>query len=122
MQGRCRPDTLRELATAVLLAGQPALKTARGSVPFAPSCTAWVAMQQRPAQPDSCCFHAAVSRRSQALVSRGPLPPLQVFTSITPAWNNENLNRLATKLESGVIFAHVRAAYPGMPVSEQNCE
>ena len=48
------------------------------------------------------------------------LPP-QVFTSITPAWNNENLNRLATKLESGVIFAHVRAAYPGMPVSEQNC-
>ena len=50
-----------------------------------------------------------------------PPPPLQVFTSITPAWNNENLNRLATKLESGVIFAHVRAAYPGMPVSEQNC-
>lgn len=50
-----------------------------------------------------------------------PSLPLQVFTSITPAWNNENLNRLATKLESGVIFAHVRAAYPGMPVSEQNC-
>lgn len=48
-------------------------------------------------------------------------PALQVFTSITPAWNNENLNRLSTKLESGVIFAHVRAAYPGMPVSEQNC-
>jgi predicted glutamine amidotransferase len=46
---------------------------------------------------------------------------LQVFTSITPAWNNDNLNRLATKLESGVIFAHVRAAYPGMPVSEANC-
>ena len=44
-----------------------------------------------------------------------------VFTSITPAWNNENLNRLAMKLESGLIFAHVRAAYPGMPVSEQNC-
>ncbi|EFN55103.1 hypothetical protein CHLNCDRAFT_24322, partial [Chlorella variabilis] len=44
-----------------------------------------------------------------------------VFTSITPAWNNDNLNRLATKLESGVIFAHVRAAYPGMPVSEANC-
>ncbi|KDD72798.1 hypothetical protein H632_c2885p0, partial [Helicosporidium sp. ATCC 50920] len=44
-----------------------------------------------------------------------------VFTSVTPAWNNENLNRLATKLESGLIFAHVRAAYPGMPVSEQNC-
>lgn len=25
---------------------------------------------------------------------------------MTPAWNNENLNRLATKLESGLIFAH----------------
>lgn len=43
------------------------------------------------------------------------------FTSVTPAWNNDNLNRLASKLESGLIFAHVRAAYPGMPVSEQNC-
>lgn len=43
------------------------------------------------------------------------------FTSVTPAWNNDNLNRLAAKLESGLIFAHVRAAYPGMPVSEQNC-
>lgn len=44
-----------------------------------------------------------------------------VFTSVTPAWNNENLNRLATKIESRLVFAHVRAAYPGMPVSEQNC-
>ncbi|KAI8105103.1 hypothetical protein M9435_000274 [Picochlorum sp. BPE23] len=43
------------------------------------------------------------------------------FTSVTPAWNNDNLNRLAMKLKSGLIFAHVRAAYPGMPVSEQNC-
>lgn len=43
------------------------------------------------------------------------------FKSVTPAWNNENLNRLASKLESNLIFAHVRAAYPGMPVSEQNC-
>lgn len=44
-----------------------------------------------------------------------------VFTSITPAWNNENLARLACKIVSPLIFAHVRAAYPGMPVSEQNC-
>jgi glutamine amidotransferase len=43
------------------------------------------------------------------------------FTSVTPAWNNLNLSRLAKKLDSGLIFAHVRAAYPGMPVSEQNC-
>lgn len=35
--------------------------------------------------------------------------------------NNENLNRLAEKIVSPLMFAHVRAAYPGMPVSEQNC-
>ncbi|KAG1661125.1 hypothetical protein FOA52_011855 [Chlamydomonas sp. UWO 241] len=44
-----------------------------------------------------------------------------VFTSITPAWNNENLARLALKIISPLMFAHVRAAYPGIPVSEQNC-
>jgi len=43
------------------------------------------------------------------------------FTSITPAWNNENLGRLSCKITSPLVFAHVRAAYPGMPVSEQNC-
>lgn len=36
-----------------------------------------------------------------------------VFTSITPAWNNENLTRLSQKITSPLIFAHVRAAYPG---------
>ena len=44
-----------------------------------------------------------------------------MFTSITPAWNNENLARLSAKIVSPLVFAHVRAAYPGMPVSEQNC-
>ncbi len=44
-----------------------------------------------------------------------------VFTSVLPAWNNKNLARLAEKVASPLIFAHVRAAYPGMPVSEQNC-
>lgn len=29
--------------------------------------------------------------------------------------------RLACKITSPLVFAHVRAAYPGMPVSEQNC-
>ena len=54
--------------------------------------------QQRPADPTPC-----------------------TFTSITPAWNNDNLGRLACKITSPLVFAHVRAAYPGMPVSEQNC-
>ncbi len=35
--------------------------------------------------------------------------------------NNENLGRLSCKITSPLVFAHVRAAYPGMPVSEQNC-
>jgi glutamine amidotransferase len=42
------------------------------------------------------------------------------FKSITPAWNNDNLIRLASKICSPLVFAHVRAAYPDMPVSEQN--
>lgn len=37
------------------------------------------------------------------------------------ARNNDNLGRLSCKIVSPLIFAHVRAAYPGMPVSEQNC-
>lgn len=32
-----------------------------------------------------------------------------------------NLKRLSTKIRSPLIFAHVRAAYPGMHVSEANC-
>jgi glutamine amidotransferase len=44
-----------------------------------------------------------------------------IFTSILPAWNNMNLNRLAEKISSRLIFAHVRAASPGIPVTETNC-
>lgn len=44
-----------------------------------------------------------------------------VFTSISPAWNNTNLRKLCEKVESGLLFAHVRAAYPGIPVAETNC-
>ena len=44
-----------------------------------------------------------------------------VFTSIQPAWSNRNLYRIAEKVKSGLFFAHVRAASPGMAVSELNC-
>ena len=44
-----------------------------------------------------------------------------VFTSITPAWSNRNLLNLAQHVRSGCFFAHVRAASPGMTVSESNC-
>jgi glutamine amidotransferase len=44
-----------------------------------------------------------------------------VFTSITPAWSNHNLKRLSDHVTSPCVFAHVRAASPGMRVSEANC-
>ncbi len=44
-----------------------------------------------------------------------------VFTSITPAWSNRNLHNIAEKVRSPLVFAHVRAASPGLRVSEVNC-
>jgi glutamine amidotransferase len=44
-----------------------------------------------------------------------------VFTSLTPAWSNRNLQRLSEHVKSPCFFAHVRAASPGMQVAEANC-
>jgi ergothioneine biosynthesis protein EgtC len=44
-----------------------------------------------------------------------------VFTSTRPAWSNRNLQRLADKIRSTCVFAHVRAASPDSAVSEANC-
>ena len=44
-----------------------------------------------------------------------------VFRSLTPAWNNQNLQRLSEHIKSSCFFAHVRAASPGMSVCEMNC-
>lgn len=48
-----------------------------------------------------------------------PIPA--VFTSVTPAWSNRNLHRLADKIRSGCFFAHVRATTRGSLVNELNC-
>jgi glutamine amidotransferase len=53
--------------------------------------------------------------------SEGVDPTPCLFTSLTPAWSNRNLRRLAVRIRSGCFFAHVRAATPGSIVSEQNC-
>ncbi len=53
----------------------------------------------------------------QPEISRTPC----VFTSLTPAWSNRNLQRLAEHVKSPCFFAHVRAASPGMQVAEANC-
>ncbi|HLE85952.1 MAG TPA: class II glutamine amidotransferase [Thermoanaerobaculia bacterium] len=43
-----------------------------------------------------------------------------LFRSVSPAWSNMNLLHLARVTRSGCIFAHVRAATPGLPVTETN--
>lgn len=48
-------------------------------------------------------------------------PTPSAFTSLTPAWSNRNLRRLAEHIKSPCFFAHVRAASPGMHVAEANC-
>ena len=47
-----------------------------------------------------------------------PTPCVQ--RSVTPAWSNRNLQNLATKTRTSLLFAHVRAASPGMAVNEAN--
>ncbi|MBI2794999.1 MAG: class II glutamine amidotransferase [Ignavibacteria bacterium] len=43
-----------------------------------------------------------------------------VFRSIKPAWSDSNLKQLSRKIHSPCIFAHVRAASPGLSVDEVN--
>ncbi|KAL8287411.1 hypothetical protein RQP46_003269 [Phenoliferia psychrophenolica] len=43
-----------------------------------------------------------------------------MFKSCTPAWSNQNLHRLAEKVKSSLVFAHVRASTTGA-LSEENC-
>ncbi len=43
-----------------------------------------------------------------------------VFHSVEPAWNDRNLRDLATHLESGLVFAHIRAS-SGSPIQQTNC-
>lgn len=43
------------------------------------------------------------------------------FRSVSPAWSNQNLLDLSRVTCSGNILAHVRAATPGLPVTELNC-
>jgi predicted glutamine amidotransferase len=38
-----------------------------------------------------------------------------------PAWSNENARSLSTKIRASRVFAHVRAASPGLAVQHTNC-
>src|SRR5262249_24930171 len=44
-----------------------------------------------------------------------------VFRSITPAWNNRNLQNLARVVASDCVLAHVRVATQSSGVNEANC-
>jgi len=43
-----------------------------------------------------------------------------VFRSIKPAWGDHNLRNLARKVYSPCMFAHIRAASPGLTIEEVN--
>lgn len=47
-----------------------------------------------------------------------PTPCVQ--RSVSPAWSNRNLQNLSMKTRASLLFAHVRAASPGMAVNEAN--
>ena len=44
-----------------------------------------------------------------------------LYKEVSPAWNNLNLLNLAAVTKSNCILAHVRAATPGLPVTQLNC-
>lgn len=44
-----------------------------------------------------------------------------LFKSLTPAWSNNNLHRLAKVTRSHCILAHVRAASTGLASTDNNC-
>ncbi len=44
-----------------------------------------------------------------------------LFRSISPAWNNPNLEDVSRVSRSSCVLAHVRAASPGLPVTQLNC-
>lgn len=52
------------------------------------------------------------------MIDLGPEPC--IFTSTIPAWNCKNLERLASKTVSPLVFAHVRATTEGS-LSDSNC-
>ena len=48
-------------------------------------------------------------------------PEPAVFKDVTPAWNNVNLLNLAPVTRTSCLLAHVRAASPGLAVTQLNC-
>ncbi len=51
----------------------------------------------------------------------GERPEPVIFKEVSPAWSSVNLRSLAPAIASDCIAAHVRAASPGLGVSQFNC-
>lgn len=69
----------------------------------------------------SAKYHATAAAQllhPEELIDLGPQPC--IFTSTIPAWNCRNLERLASKTVSPLVFAHVRASTEGA-LSDSNC-
>ncbi|KAK5137232.1 hypothetical protein LTR08_000202 [Meristemomyces frigidus] len=62
--------------------------------------------------------HRYASAPQEEVIDLGPEPC--IFTSTIPAWNCRNLERLASKTVSPLVFAHVRASTEGA-LSDSNC-
>jgi len=61
---------------------------------------------------------APAAAPTEEVIDLGPEPC--IFTSTIPAWNCKNLERLASKTVSPLVFAHVRASTEGA-LSDSNC-
>jgi predicted glutamine amidotransferase len=44
-----------------------------------------------------------------------------LYRDVLPAWNDDNLREVAEQVQSGLFFAHVRAATGESPTARQNC-
>jgi predicted glutamine amidotransferase len=44
-----------------------------------------------------------------------------VLKAAVPAWSSTNARSVSTKIRSSLVFAHIRAASPGMGVQQSNC-
>lgn len=62
--------------------------------------------------------HRSTTASNDEEIDLGPEPC--IFTSTIPAWNCRNLERLASKTVSPLVFAHVRATTEGA-LSDSNC-
>jgi len=86
------PSTLRT--------GTPAASPAAGVVPLA-------AEEEAHEEEEARARQAAQVREAEREIE---IERPCVFKSISPAWSNANLTRLAEKIRSPLIFAHVRAS------------